>query len=135
MSMTDRHRGRTTTLGTSVERVRRWRRGAFARRPATGDGSRVDELSVTALSDLFDDAPFGFAVLDEQGRYRLVNQRLAAVDGIPAADHVGRRPAEVNVGGAVDEDCVARVLRTGTPGRTTSTTLPDPASGAERFVL
>ena len=53
-------------------------------------------------------------MLDRDGRYRLVNRRLAAVDHVSADDHLGRRPADVHAG-AVDSDCVKAVLRTGSP--------------------
>jgi PAS domain S-box-containing protein len=97
--------------------------------------SDIASLGVDAWSELFDEAPFGFAVLDDHGRYRLVNRRLAAVDGVAPADHLGRRPAELASIGAVDEDCVDAVLRTGMPGGTTNTTVPDPASGVERYLM
>src|SRR5262249_19696485 len=64
---------------------------------------------------------------------RVVNRRLAAVDGVPAADHVGRRPGEVSQGGPVDDECVARVLRTGSPDRTSAAAID--SSGAERYLV
>jgi PAS domain S-box-containing protein len=106
---------------------------AFARQigsPDVPDGPPVAQV----LCDLLDHAPFGFALLDDQGRYRMVNRRLAAVVGVTAADHLGRRPSDLHLG-AVDEESVARVLRTGTPGPGTRATVPDAATGAERHFL
>lgn len=106
---------------------------AFAREIASSDvpdGPPVAQV----LSDLLDHAPFGFALLDDQGRYRMVNSRLAALDGITAADHLGHRPADLHLG-PVDEVCVERVLRTGTPAPDTRAMLGDAATGGERHVL
>lgn len=47
------------------------------------------------LAALVDAAPVGLALLDGNLRYLRVNERLAAIDGVPAADHVGRTPAEI----------------------------------------
>ena len=51
---------------------------AFAREIASSDvpdGPPVAQV----MCDLLDHAPFGFALLDDQGRYRMVNARLAAL--------------------------------------------------------
>ncbi|MHB8872796.1 MAG: sensor histidine kinase [Myxococcaceae bacterium] len=47
------------------------------------------------LETLIRSAPFGVAFFDRQMRYRFVNERLAALNGVPAEAHVGRTPAEV----------------------------------------
>ena len=41
------------------------------------------------------DAPIGFAVHDEQLRFELVSHSLAAINGRPPAEHIGRRVADV----------------------------------------
>jgi signal transduction histidine kinase/PAS domain-containing protein len=41
------------------------------------------------------DAPIGFAVYDEQLRFELVSHSLAATNGRPAAEHLGRRVTEI----------------------------------------
>jgi len=41
------------------------------------------------------DAPIGFAVHDEQLRFELVSNSMAAINGRPAADHLGRRVADI----------------------------------------
>ena len=50
---------------------------------------------MTLLETVFDMAPVGLGVVDRDFRYRHVNAALAAINGIPAADHIGRTPREV----------------------------------------
>src|ERR1043165_1028618 len=47
------------------------------------------------FSSLFDSAIFGFALYDRDLRYLSINHTLAAMNGLPAADHVGRRFQDV----------------------------------------
>jgi PAS domain S-box-containing protein len=77
-------------------------------------------------------APVGFAVLDKDLRYVRVNEALAAMNGIPAAEHVGRAISEVvpELAPGV-EDPMRAVLASGvahTPVEVSGTT---PATGAE----
>src|SRR5689334_10188645 len=135
MSMPDRRRRWLATFKRSLDTARRWRPHNPDSTSADGDGSGPAAIGIDALSELFRDAPFGFAVLDDHGRYCLVNQRFAAADGVPASHYVGRRPAELPLTKALDGESVERVLRTGQPGRATNTTVPDPASGVERHLM
>ncbi|MEA2478093.1 MAG: hypothetical protein QOJ07_15 [Thermoleophilaceae bacterium] len=57
---------------------------------------RHDPIEQLALFDaLFGHAPVGMAMLDADLRYMHVNATLAAINGIPVDDHVGRHPAEL----------------------------------------
>ncbi len=47
------------------------------------------------LEAIYRSAPVGLAVLDAELRYLRVNDCLAAMNGLPAAEHLGRRVAEV----------------------------------------
>ncbi len=47
------------------------------------------------LETVFERAPVGLGVVDCDFRYLHVNSALAAINGLPAADHIGRRPSEV----------------------------------------
>jgi PAS domain S-box-containing protein len=47
------------------------------------------------LDTLFERAPVGLAFIDRDLRYVRVNEALAQINGIPAADHVGRTLAEL----------------------------------------
>jgi len=80
--------------------------------------SRDDQaLAASALvQGLPADAPIGFAVHDELLRFELVSDSLAAINGRPAADHLGRRVAEIlppDLAGPVDA-LLAEVRDTGT---------------------
>lgn len=75
---------------------------------------RREETTSALLDAVFDAAPVGIAFWDLDLRYRRVNGALAAIDGVGAADHLGRSPREVlgeELGGAVVaalEDVVAQ---------------------------
>jgi PAS domain S-box-containing protein len=68
------------------------------------------------LPALFASPIVGVAVLDSQMRYRAVNKALAAMNGVPAARHAGRRPSHVfgNVASKV-EGAIDHVLGAGMP--------------------
>src|SRR5688572_22710939 len=75
-----------------------------------------DERDAALLDTLFSSAPVGLAFLDEQLRYVRVNEALAALHDVPAAEHAGRGVLEVvpEMDPAV-LDCMRRVLTTGEP--------------------
>ncbi|MFJ2932490.1 SpoIIE family protein phosphatase [Streptomyces sp. NPDC087219] len=71
-----------------------------------------------ALSEqLVSQAPVGFALLDTDLRYRLVNSALERINGVPAAEHIGRRPRDIHAYPGVEtvESALRHVLVTGTP--------------------
>src|SRR5215213_3594573 len=47
------------------------------------------------VQGLSTDAPIGFAVHDEQLRFEVVSNSMAAINGRRAADHLGRSVAEI----------------------------------------
>lgn len=47
------------------------------------------------LAAMYDASPIGLAVLDRELRYVRINEHLAALNGIAAADHIGRSVQEV----------------------------------------
>lgn len=68
------------------------------------------------LDTVVDRAPIGFGLVDRQQRYLLVNEALAEINGIPAEDHIGRRPRDIVPGvGAEVEAFLAEVLAGGAP--------------------
>ena len=71
-----------------------------------------DELGF--LTAVFERAPVGIALLDTDLRFVRVNDRMTEINGVPAAEHVGRRIADVLPGlpSEVEAD-VAEVVRTG----------------------
>ncbi|MFD8079369.1 SpoIIE family protein phosphatase [Streptomyces sp. NPDC059718] len=51
--------------------------------------------SLAALEGLFTQSPIGLAMLGPDLRYVRVNEALARMNGVPAAQHIGRRVSEV----------------------------------------
>ncbi len=76
---------------------------------------RADE-SAALLNTLVMHAPVGFAVHDTDLRYLLINERLAAVNGLPAEAHLGRMLSEIlpDLAPTV-ESLIRQVLATGEP--------------------
>ncbi|MET9960029.1 SpoIIE family protein phosphatase [Streptomyces sp. NPDC006326] len=71
-----------------------------------------------ALSErLVSQAPIGIALLDTNLRYLLVNPALERINGVPAADHIGRHPHDILPFLDVEtiESALRQVLLTGTP--------------------
>ncbi|MGY1795269.1 SpoIIE family protein phosphatase [Geodermatophilus sp. SYSU D00525] len=74
------------------------------------------DLVEAAVGMLLAGAPVGYAVLDTELRYVRINQTLAAVNGVPVAEHLGRSVAEVLPDVAPEvEPLLRRVLATGEP--------------------
>jgi PAS domain-containing protein len=77
--------------------------------------AQLDEADAL-LDVVFARAPVGLAFFDDELRYVRVNERLAAMNGLPAAAHLGRRVGEVLPDMPRDvEDDLRRVLHTGEP--------------------
>jgi PAS domain S-box-containing protein len=47
------------------------------------------------LEQIYRTAPVGLCLVDRDLRYRFINERLAAINGLPVADHLGRTVGEV----------------------------------------
>jgi hypothetical protein len=73
-----------------------------------------DGDQIASLGPFFDDAPVGLGQWDAELRYRRVNARLSAINGLPADAHIGRTPSDV-LGelGARLEPCLREVLASG----------------------
>ncbi|HET9664471.1 MAG TPA: PAS domain-containing sensor histidine kinase [Burkholderiales bacterium] len=68
------------------------------------------------LETLLHGAPIGFAVLDPELRFVLVNDKLAEMNGLPPAEHIGRHVAEVVPDLATAAaDVTAQIRDTGEP--------------------
>lgn len=62
------------------------------------DRKRVEqerEQTLATLNNLVASAPLGIALLDSEMRYRLINEPLAEMDGVPVEDHLGKTMAQV----------------------------------------
>ncbi|MEU3608733.1 SpoIIE family protein phosphatase [Streptomyces sp. NPDC035033] len=75
------------------------------------------ETRLAQSEQLVSQAPVGFALLDTELRYRLVNHALERINGVPAAEHIGRRPSDIHHHPGVErvESALRQVLATGTP--------------------
>ncbi len=88
---------------------------------------RGDELKAARaqLSDrqaeiaaIYDRAPFGMALFDRQGRFQRINPRMAAINGVPQDEHIGRTAREIAPRMAeTAELSIAEVFDTGEPIR------------------
>ncbi|MGW5422810.1 SpoIIE family protein phosphatase [Streptomyces sp. NPDC003943] len=88
--------------------------------------------SLAALESLFTQSPIGLATLGPDLRFVRVNDALARMNGVPAANHVGHRLTEVvpGVNAGALEALMQRVLDTGTAvvdARRAGRTPADPA--------
>ena len=72
------------------------------------------QLRTAELETLLTSAPLGLAYFDRQHRYVRVNDELAEINGIAAADHIGRSVAELLPANAPTIDpIIERVFETG----------------------
>ncbi|MFI9062787.1 SpoIIE family protein phosphatase [Streptomyces sp. NPDC053429] len=73
--------------------------------------------SLAALQSLFTQSPIGLATLGTDLRFLRVNDALARMNGVPAADHLGKRLTEVvpGVNAVALEATMRQVLQQGTP--------------------
>jgi PAS domain S-box-containing protein len=94
------------------------------------------QSTVAQLDVLFERAPIGVAVLGADVRYVRVNDRLAEINGVSAADHVGHTIPELlpDLPPQVTAD-VVRVTRTGEPLIDVEVTGATPADAADRQFL
>jgi PAS domain S-box-containing protein len=86
---------------------------------AAANAALAREREANALLDaLSESAPVGLAFVDRDLRFRRINRRLAEMNGVPAADHIGKRADEVLPGMRGITEILDRwrdILRTGEP--------------------
>jgi PAS domain-containing protein len=75
---------------------------------------QFEQSDSALLETLVLEAPVAFAFYDTDLRYRRINRMLAEINGVPMADHIGRRPTDVLTPalGAAVEMLLTEVLRT-----------------------
>lgn len=94
------------------------RKGFYALGLATEQGTlRQVERDLALSTRLISQSPIGLAVVDTDLRYVTVNPALERINGLPAADHVGRhvREALPFLDTAAIETAMRKVLATGIP--------------------
>jgi sigma-B regulation protein RsbU (phosphoserine phosphatase) len=95
-------------------------------RLAAEDRARRLSEHVELVGPVLDTAPVGFAVFDGDLRYRYVNARLAAINGLPEAAHLGKRPRDLfppETAAAMEAPSL-QVLATGEPQQREQWTVP-----------
>ena len=97
----------------------------------------VARQRLAEIEDIYRSAPVGLCVLDMKLRYVRINERLAEINGIPAADHIGKRVRDVLPELAdVVEPQMRRVLEAGEPRLDIEVVAQTPAQpGVERSWL
>lgn len=86
------------------------------------EAARASEVElahqVAELNALYSSAPIGLAFFDREYRYLRVNDELAAINGVPAAEHIGRTISDVLADNApAVEPIIDQVFATGEPVR------------------
>ncbi|MFC8015374.1 PAS domain-containing protein, partial [Streptomyces cinereoruber] len=84
------------------------RTGAMLIAVETSEVLRMRE-NLAAMESLFTQSPIGLALLGPDLRFLRVNDTLARMNGVPAAEHVGRRLTEVVPG--VNADSLEALMR------------------------
>ncbi|MFZ0611389.1 MAG: PAS domain S-box protein [Desulfobacterales bacterium] len=83
---------------------------------ALRDSEGAARERLAEIESIYTNAPVGLCVLDTELRYVRINARLAEINGVPAAAHIGRTVREIVPGLADDiEPQMRRILATGEP--------------------
>jgi two-component system CheB/CheR fusion protein len=88
------------------------KRGALA----LAASERLARRQAAELASIYDTAPVGLTILDRDLRFIRINGRMAEINGVPAADHIGRTVREVLPDLADEAERIAgRIFLTGEP--------------------
>jgi PAS domain S-box-containing protein len=90
----------------------RGRTGVLAIAAETSAVERMRD-ALAALEGLFSQSPIGLAMLGPDLRFLRVNEALSRIDGVPVAEHVGRRVTEIAPGAGALESVMRQVLDRG----------------------
>jgi len=75
-----------------------------------------DRIRFLELESIYDSAPVGLCVFDDQLRYVRINERLAEINGIPPEKHIGRTVREIVPDLAEKAEAIYREIKeTGNP--------------------
>lgn len=136
-ALAPRERGGLTVVGTlqditdaRLSREQRQRLEAEIR-----DANQRLARSQALLEAMIEHAPVGIGLVDRELRFQRVNDRLAVMNGVPAAQHVGRTPRELLPALPLDafEAVWRRVLETGEPATGFELSGRTPASDELRY--
>ncbi|KUL47126.1 protein phosphatase [Streptomyces regalis] len=90
----------------------RGRTGVLAIAAETSAVERMRD-ALAALEGLFTQSPIGLAMLGPDLRFLRVNEALSRIDGVPVAEHAGRRVTEIAPGAGALESVMRQVLDRG----------------------
>jgi PAS domain S-box-containing protein len=77
---------------------------------------KIEKIQQIELEALYNSAPVGLCVFDDQLRYVRINKRLAEINGIPVEEHIGRSLSEVVPDLAEQAGAIHRqIMETGEP--------------------
>lgn len=77
---------------------------------------RLVREQLEEIQSIYNSAPVGLCVLDRELRFVRVNQRLAEINGVPAAEHIGRTLQEiVHDLSSAAEETAAMIFQSGEP--------------------
>ncbi len=78
------------------------------------EAEQTISAQLSEIEAIYGTAPVGLAYMDQELRYRRINERLAQINGFPVEAHIGRRPVEL-LPGVSDEvtPVILRILETG----------------------
>lgn len=83
---------------------------------AFGNGKSTVDLLQAELEAIYNSAPVGLCVFDTELRYLRINERLAGMNGFPAAEHIGRTVREIMPDLADQAEHIAKkIIETGLP--------------------
>ena len=97
--------------------------------------ARERDETLALLDTFLASAPEGFAVVDRELRYLRINETLAALNGRPVSEHLGRRIREVLPGFPELEQMVQQVMDSGEPVLRLASQVTGPASGQVLHLL
>ncbi len=123
--------------GVALDRARLLERERQARARAERAREEADRAR-SLLDGLVASAPLGIAFFDRQFRFQRVNSKLAAMDGVPAAAHLGRTPRELLPPEVPQDELEAawrHVIETGEPLLDVEVTADVPGAGGRRVWL
>ncbi len=100
-----------------------------------GESEERYRRQATELETIYWSAPIGLIVFDRELRFQRINDRMAAINGVPAQAHIGKTPREVVPALAeVADELAQRILSTGQPVLNFEVKGETPAQpGVERF--
>ena len=97
------------------------------------DARRVEHRQRVISDALLDATPVGIGLFNADMTFERVNRHLAELNGVAAADHIGRRPRDLNAVAAVSfEPLLAEVRATGREIDERQLSLEEPEFGVER---